>query len=69
MNKQTHEHQVFTGSVTEFPAIKQQRISPFDDELGVFSDEVLVAEYEQGACIGRSDARQADVGCPLGDVP
>ena len=46
-----------------------KRISPLDDEFGVFSDEVLVAEDEQGARVGAGDAGQADVGGSLGDRP
>jgi len=45
-----------------------KRISPFDDELGVFPDEVLVAEDEQGASVRCGDAGEADVCRPLRDV-
>ena len=45
-----------------------KRISPFDDELGVFADEVLVAENKQRPRVGAAEAGQTDGGCSLGDA-
>ena len=46
-----------------------KRISPFDDNLGIFANEVLLGEDEEGAGGGPRQAGQTDVVAPPVDVP
>lgn len=46
----------------------QKRISPLDDEAGVFADEVLFAEDEEGSGVGGAHTGKTYVVGPLGHV-
>ena len=46
----------------------EKRISPLDDDLGVLSDEVLLAEDEERAVVGGAEAGKTDVGGALGHI-
>ena len=45
-----------------------KRISPLDDEAGVFADKVLFAEDEEGSGVGGAHAGKTYVVGPLGHV-
>ena len=46
-----------------------KRISPLDDDLGMFSYEILLAEDEQGPGVGVAQSRKTDIGGPFGCHP
>lgn len=44
--------------------IEAQRISPFDDDFGVFADEVVLVEDEQGTVVHSFEAKSTNQSTP-----
>ena len=46
-----------------------KRISPFNNDLCVFADEIVLGEDEEGSGVGPSHPWKTQIGCSFGDIP